>query len=181
MSTTYLFIIGGIVVAYLIFMFGIRNLLVKKTQGVVTDCTAEEAMSNYLQQILQGFNPKDFQLVWGSTFANTDITRVFAYNDSQILVIPCKLLNGELVMPENQPSAAINLADVNHIRIGRKETIMRMPFVTLFFDAEDNDNNFDLWREKKDVCGNNNHAAFQKFIDFMENWAKEHNIPVEEI
>ena len=203
MNNSYLVIIGVIAVAYIIIMNIIRFFMKKKhgdnadsgdiipssentttTQHEVNDivigCNPDEAMKAYMEKTLQeDFNANDYQLVWASTFGNTDIERVVAYNDKQILVIPAKVQNGTLVMPEDQPSAAIDLSTVDHIHFGRKVSWVRIAFVTLFFDAKDDKNNFDIWGTKKDVCGNDNNPSFAKFIDFMEQWAKEHNVPAE--
>lgn len=65
MSTSYLFIIGAIVVAYLVFMFVIRGKIVKSTEGVVEGCSAEEAMHDYVCQKVKGYNRADFQVVYG--------------------------------------------------------------------------------------------------------------------
>ena len=182
MSTTYFLIIGAIIVAYLIFTLGLRKLIVKKTQeNDFIDGSADEAMRLYLKRIVPELNVNDYQLLWGSTFGNTDIIRIFAYNEERIVVIPAKLEQGEIVMPANQPSVQIELSTVDHIHIGRKESLTRMMFVTLFFDAKDEKNNFDIWREKKDVCGNDNRPEFVKFIDFIEDWAKRHDIPTETV
>ena len=196
MNTSYLCIIGGIAVAYLVIMHVIRYLLPKRRQeecdtcdenvtpnaapeGVAIAGSANEAMKRYLVEMIQEFNSDDFQIVWASTFANTDIERIVAYNDKQILVIPAKVVNGRLVMPENQQSVVINLSDVDHIHFSRKVSWARIMFVTLFFDPKDEKNNFDIWGTKKDPCGNDNNPNFLKFIDFVEQWAKEHNVQIE--
>lgn len=179
MSTTYLFIIGAIAVAYLIFMFGLRRLLVRKTTDAVTDLTADEAMRRYLAQIVPELPLDDYRLLWGSTFANTDITRIYAYNETKIFVIPAKLQQGELVMPENQPSVEIDLSTVDHIWFGKKDNLIRMMFVTLIFDAKNEEDNFDIWREKQDVCGADNRPNFRAFIAFMEEWAAKRGIPTQ--
>lgn len=202
MNTSYLCIIGGIAVVYLIVMHGIRYLISKRNgvnndseneatsnppenvtqnppEGVIIGASAYDAMKRYLEKIIQNFNSDDFQLVWASTFANTDIERIVAYNDQQILVIPAKVMNGRLVMPENQPSVAIDLSDVDHIHFSRKVSWARIMFVTLFFDPKDEKNNFDIWGTKKDLCDNDNNPNFLKFIDFIEQWAKEHNVQIE--
>lgn len=179
MNTTYFFIIGAIVIAYLVFTLGFRNLLVKRRQSAVSDCSADEAMKLYLKQIVPELKVDEYRLLWGSTYANTDITRIYAYNEERILVIPAKLEQGEIVMPDNQPFENIALDTIDHMHFGRKESITRMMFVTLFFDAQDEENNFDIWREKKDVCGNDNRPNFVQFIDFMEDWAQKHNIHTE--
>ena len=181
MSTSYFLIIGAIAVAYLVFMYGVRNMLVKKNHGFVADFTADEAMKRYLKRLLPELNTDDFRLVWGSTFANTDIMRIYAYNDERILVIPAKLANGEIVMPEDQPSAEIELASIDHIWFGKKDSLTRSLFITLFFDADNDEDNFDIWCEKRDVCGNDNRPCFREFIEFMESWAKKHNIPTEDL
>ena len=181
MSKTYLLIIAAIAVAYLIYMYGLRRLMTRKPADVVTDMSAYEAMKLYLGKTLPELNVGDYRLLWGSTFGNTDINRIFAYNSERILVIPAKVLNGELVMPEAQPSADIELDSIDHIWFGKKESSIRMMFVTLFFNAKDDDNNFDIWREKKDVCGDDNRPAFREFIAFMEGWAKEHSIRTEDL
>ena len=202
MNMSYICIIGAIVVAYLIIMYGIRFLLLKRRgvddkgdgevvanpaenetinmpEGVVIGASAYEAMKRYLVETIQDFNSNDFQLVWASTYANTDIERIVAYNEQRILVIPAKVLNGMLVMPENQPLVAIDLSDVDHIHFSRKVSWARIMFVTLFFDPKDDKNNFDIWGTKKDLCGNDNNPNFLKFVDFMEEWAKEHNVHAE--
>ena len=202
MNTSYICIIGAIVVAYLIIMYGIRFLLLKRRgvddkgdgevvanpaenetinmpEGVVIGASAYEAMKRYLVETIQDFDSNDFQLVWASTYANTDIERIVAYNEQRILVIPAKVLNGMLVMPENQPLVAIDLSDVDHVHFSRKVSWARIMFVTLFFDPKDDKNNFDIWGTKKDLCGNDNNPNFLKFVDFMEEWAKEHNVPAE--
>ena len=181
MSTGYFLIIGAIAVIYLVFMFGLRGILKKNHQDAVTDMTADEAMKLYLERIVPGLNPGDFRLLWGSTFANTDITRIYAYNEERILVIPAKVADGGIVMPDNQPSAEIELKTIDHIWFGKKDSMIRKLFVTLFFDAKNDDDNFDIWCEKRDVCGNDNRPDFREFIDFMENWAKKHNIPTEDL
>lgn len=180
MSTTYLLIIAAIAVAYLVFMFGLRRLMVKKTKSDVSDLPAAEAMKLYLERIVPELSIGDYRLLWGSTYANTDITRIYAYNSERIHVIPAKLLNGELVMPESQPSAEIELDTVDHIYFGKKDSLMRILFVNFVFDKDDNEN-FDIWCEKKDIEGNDNRPAFREFIEFIENWAKEHNIQTEDL
>lgn len=179
MSTTYFLIIGAIAAAYLIFMYGIRRLLVKRTPEAVSDLSADEAMKRYLEETVPDLNVSEYRLLWGATFGNTDIIRIFAYNEERILVIPAKLEQGEIVMPADQPSERIELDTIDHIHIGRKESLIRMMFVTLFFDAKDETNNFDIWREKTDACGNDNRPNFVRFIDFIEDWAQRHNIPTE--
>ncbi|MCH5175504.1 MAG: hypothetical protein J1F40_06420 [Prevotellaceae bacterium] len=203
MTTTYLAIIGVIAVVYMVVMYVIRNLLLRNRreknndavnestyegdenvdstplEGVAIGASVHEAMKCYMEIMIEGFNPDDFQLVWASTFGNTDIERIVAYNDRQILVIPAKAMNGMLVMPENQPSAAIDLSEVDHIHFSRKVSWARIMFVTLFFDPKDEKNNFDIWGTKKDPCGNDNNPNFVKFVDFMEQWAKEHNVKSE--
>lgn len=181
MSTSYILIIVAVAVAYLVVMYGLRGVLKKKAAGVVSDSTADEAMRLYLERVVPGLNTGDYRLMWGSTFANTDITRIYAYNAERIFVIPAKLAAGEIVMPDDQPSAEIELATVDHIWFGKKDTMIRKLFVTLFFDAGNDDDNFDIWCEKTDVCGNDNRPNFRAFIDFMESWAKEHNIRTEDI
>lgn len=179
MTTTYLLIIGAIIAAYLIFMYGLRSVITKRSPETVSDCSADEAMKHYLKQVVPDLNTDEYRLLWGATFANTDITRIYAYNEERILVIPAKLEQGEIVMPAGQPSEQIELNTVDHIHIGRKENLVRMMFVTLFFDAKDENNNFDIWRQKKDVCGADNRPNFIAFIDFVEDWAGRHNIPTE--
>ncbi|MCH5173756.1 MAG: hypothetical protein J1D85_06060 [Bacteroidales bacterium] len=179
MNATYLLIIGAIAAAYLIFMYGIRRRLVKRTSEPVSDLSADEAMKRYLEKTVPELDVKEYRLLWGATFGNTDIIRIFAYNEERILVIPAKVEDGDIVMPAGQPSAHIELDTVDHIHIGRKESLMRMMFVTLFFDAKDEENNFDIWREKTDACGNDNRPNFVEFIDFIEDWARRHNIPTE--
>ena len=181
MSTTYFMIAGAIIVAYLVITFGFRSLISKRTnaQEFVSDYSADEAMRLYLQQVVPDLNVSEHRLVLGATFGNTDIIRIFAYNEERIFSIPAKVERGEIVMPADQPSVQIELSSVDHIHIGRKDNFMRMPFVTLFFDAKNEEDNFDIWREKKDVCGNDNRPNFVEFIDFMEGWAKRHNIHTE--
>ena len=203
MNTSYLCIIGAIAVAYIVVMYIVRNLLLRRrgesgkvveddmlcggkddgtamcNAGVAIGESVYEAIKCYLEIMLQDFDAEDFQLVWASTFANTDIERIVAYNDRQILVIPAKVLNGRLVMPDNQPSVAIDLGDVDHIHFSRKVSWARIMFVTLFFDPKDEKNNFEIWGTKKDPCGNDNNPQFLKFVDFIEQWAKEHNVPSE--
>ena len=181
MSTNYLLWIGAIVVAYLVFMYGLRHLLAKKPAEAVTDLTADEAMKQYLGRVAPEIDPAHFRLLWGSTFANTDITRIYAYNAERICVIPAKVAQGELVMPVDQPAATIELREVDHIWFGRKDSLLRMLSVDLFFGPEDDDNRFQIWCEKKDVCGNDNRPEFRKFIDFLDAWAKQHNIPTEDL
>ena len=181
MNTTYFLIIGAIGVAYLIFMVGLRNVIGKKPQEAISDFSADEAMKMYLERMVPEINVNDYRLLWGSTFGNTDINRIFAYNEEKIHVIPAKVLNGELVTPEGQPFVTIELSTVDHIWFGKKESLMRMMFVQLFFDAKNEDDNFEIWREKKDVCGNDNRPDFVAFIEFMENWAKKQNIPTEDL
>lgn len=181
MSTTYFLIIGAIAVAYLVFMFGMRRLLTKKRDDAVCDCTADEAMKLYLERVAPGVNLGDCRLLWGSTFANTDITRIYAYNDEKIFVIPAKLANGEIVMPDDQPYVEIGLGSVDHIWFGKKDSLIRKLFVTLFFDAQNENDNFDIWCEKNDVCGNDNRPNFREFIAFMEEWAQRHDIHTEDI
>lgn len=178
MSISYLFIIAAIVVAYLIFMLVLRDKIVKRTEGVVEGRSAEEAMNDYLCQTVNGYNPADFQVVYGWVMANYDINRVFAYNSNQILVVPVRLLHGELVMPDNQEMGVIDLDTIDHLLLFKRGSNSG---VRVYFDNEKNSDNFyALDCVKKDVCGNDNIPAFMKFIDFMENWAKGHNIPVEE-
>ena len=181
MDTSYLLLIGAIAVAYLIFMFGIRRLLVKKSVDVVTDLTADEAMKQYLGRVAPEINTDDFRLLWGATYANTDITRIFAYNAERIYVIPAKLTQGGLVMPADQPAAMSELREIDHIWFGRKDSLIRMLFVDLFFDAKDDDNRFQIWCQKKDVCGNDNRPEFRKFIDFLAEWAQQHSIQTEDL
>lgn len=179
MSTSYLFIIGAIIVAYLIFMFVLRDKMVKSTEGVVEGRSAEEAMNDYLCQTVNGYNRADFQVVYGNVMARYDINRVFAYNSKQVLVVPVKLLHGDLVMPDNQEMVVIDLNTIAHFLFFKQGSYSS---VRAYFDNEKNSDNFyDLDCNKKDVCGNDNIPTFMKFIEFIENWAKEHNIPVEVI
>lgn len=178
MNTSYLFIIAAIVVAYLVFMFVLRGKIAKRTEGVVEGRTAEEAMKDYLCQTVNGYNPDDFMMAYGWVMAKYDINRIFAYNSDQILVVPAKLLHGELVMPDNQEMVVIDLDTVNHLFLFKKGSNSG---VRVYFDNEkDSDNFYDLDCLKKDVCGNDNIPEFMKFVDFMENWAKKNNILVEE-
>lgn len=202
MNTSYLCIIGAIVVVYLVVMQAVRYFLLKRREtngnsdenvaanpseeqakpqpeGVAIGASVNEAMKRYMEKTIEDFNSDDYQLVWASTYANTDIERIVAYNDQRMLVIPAKVFNGMLIMPENQPSVAIELSDVDHIHFSRKVSWARIMFVTLFFDPKDESNNFDIWGTKKDPCGNDNNPNFLKFVDFMEQWAKEHNVPSE--
>lgn len=132
-----------------------------------------------LEKTLQGFNVNNFQLVWASTYGNTNIERIVAYNDKEVLLIPAKVLNGKLVIPVEQPAAFIDLSKVDHIWLGRKVSWARIAFVQLFFDAKNDKDNIEIWGTKKDPCGNDNNPSFAKFIDFMEQWAKEHNVQAE--
>lgn len=178
MSISYLFIIAAIVVVSLIFMLVLRGRIVKRTEGVVEGRSAEEAMNDYLNQTVTGYNPADFQVAYGWVMAKYDINRVFAYNSNHILVVPVKLLHGELTMPDNQEMVVIDLDTVDHLFLFKRGSNSG---VRVYFDNEKNTDNFyDLDCVKKDVCGNDNIPDFMKFVSFMENWAKEHNIPVEE-
>lgn len=178
MSTSYLFIIGAIVIAYLVFMFVLRDKMEKRTEGVVEGRSAEEAMHDYVCQTVKGYNRADFQVVYGWVMARYDINRVFAYNAKQILVVPVKLLHGELVMPNNQEMVVIDLDNtIDHLLLFKRGSNSG---VRVYFDNEKNSDNFyDLDCRKKDVCGNDNIPTFMKFVEFMESWANEHNIPVE--
>ena len=135
----------------------------------------------YLGRVAPEIDTADYRLVWGSTFANTDITRIYAYNAERICVVPAKLEQGKLVMPADQPWATIELDTIDHMWFGRKDSLLRILSVDVFFDAKDNDNNFQIWCEKRDVCGNDNRPEFRKFIDFLDDWAKQHNIPTEDL
>lgn len=177
MSTSYLFIIGAIIVAYLVFMFVLRGKIVKRTEGVVEGRSAEEAMNDYLSQMVNGYNRADFQVVYGWVMARYDINRVFAYNSKQILVVPVKLLHGELVMPNNQEMVVIDLNMIDHLHLFKHGSNSG---VRVYFDSEkDSDNSYDLNCREKNVCGNDNVPTFMKFVEFMENWAKENNILIE--
>lgn len=178
MSTSYLFIIGAIVIAYLVFMLVLRGKIAKRTEGVVEGRSAEEAMNDYLCQMVNGYNRADFQVVYGWVMARYDINRVFAYNAKQILVVPVKLLHGELVMPNNQSMIVIDLNTIDHLHLFKHGSNSG---VRVYFDNEkDSDNSYDLNCREKNVCGNDNVPTFMKFVEFMENWAKENNILIEE-
>ena len=178
MSATYLIIIGAIVVAYLVFMFVLRGKMVKRNEGVVEGMSADEAMNDYLTRVVKGYVPADYRLAYGWVMARYDINRVFAYNSERILVVPVKLLHGELVTPQDQGLVIIDIKDVDHLLLFKKGSNSG---VRVYFDNEKNSENFyDLNCNKKDVCGNDNIPSFMKFVDFMEHWANKNNIPVEE-
>ena len=53
--------------------------------------------------------------------------------------------------------------------------------VDLFFREKNDEDGFQIWCEKKDVCGNDNLPNFRNFIAFLEEWARKHNIPTQDL
>lgn len=178
MSTSYVLIIAAVAGVSAILLLALRGKMVKATEGVVQGRSPKEAMNDYLCSTIKGYNPADFNIAYGWVMARYDINRVFAYNSDRILVVPVKLLHGNLVMPDNQEMVAIDLDTVDHLFIFKRGANSG---VRVCFDNKKNtDNHYDLNCLKKDVCGQDNIPDFMEFIAFMENWAKEHDIRVEE-
>lgn len=183
MSTSYLYIVAAFVIVAIVLQFGLRSVLKKKNVSVSKaasgDMSAQEVMAEYLESVLENFDSSKFSLVWAGTFANVDITRIVAYNDRQILMVPAIPGGAPLTMPKDQPFVAVNLEDVDHIRLSRKQSITRMPYVQLFFSETDSDDNLDIWQEKKNFYGEPNTENFARFIDFIADWAAAKGVKVE--